>query len=282
MRLVKIEKTLNKHPPVISISIVSHGQINLVKNLLHDIAQHCQNLSVEIILTLNLEEKLPFSVEIFPFPISVICNSIPLGFGANQNQAFRYATGQFFCVLNPDIRLNQDPFPALLDCLQDPCVGVVSPLVFNELGSLEDCARRFPTPLKILCKAFGRCKGSDYEVKEKLIFPDWVGGMFMVFPSEIFTQLTGFDERFFLYYEDVDLCARLRLQGYEVVMCTNARVVHYAHRSSHQNFEYLKWHFTSMMQFFCSAVFLKIGCLKLKKLCVQILDIQVIKNQFKI
>jgi N-acetylglucosaminyl-diphospho-decaprenol L-rhamnosyltransferase len=267
-----MEKTITIRAVEISISIVSHGQINLIENLLHDIAEHCQMLSVEIILTLNLEEELPFSVSIFPFPISIISNSLPQGFGVNQNQAFRQASGQFFCVLNPDIRLNDDPFPALLDCLRDPSVGVVSPAVLNEFGELEDCARRFPTPLKILCKAFGGCKGSDYVVTDQPIFPDWVGGMFMVFPCEIFTQLSGFDERFFLYYEDVDLCARLRLQGYEVVMYANARVIHHAHRSSHQNFEYMRWHIMSMTRFFCSSVFLKTLCLKLKKRCIQIIS----------
>ena len=277
-----MEKIITKHATAISVSIVSHGQIHLIENLLHDIAQHCQALSVEIILTLNLKEEIPFSLQTFPFPINIIRNPMPQGFGANQNQAFRRATGQFFCVLNPDIRFNDDPFPALLDCLQDAAVGVVSPLVLNELGVLEDCARRFPTPLKILCKAFGRCKGSDYVVTDKPIFPDWVGGMFMVFPCEIFKCLNGFDERFFLYYEDVDLCARLRLQGHEVVMCTNAKVVHHAHRSSHQNYEYMTWHITSMMRFFCSVVFLKVFFINLKKLAFKYLDVQAIKNQFKI
>jgi N-acetylglucosaminyl-diphospho-decaprenol L-rhamnosyltransferase len=262
-----MDKIINHPPAAISISIVSHQQIHLIGDLLHDIAQHCRTLPVELILTLNLNEELPFLIAAFPFPITVIRNPTPQGFGANHNQAFIKASGQFFCVMNPDIRLNEDPFPALLACLQNPVAGVASPLVLNDSGILEDCARRFPTPFRILCKAFGRCKGIDYVVKDEPIFPDWVGGMFMVFPYEKYKRLSGFDERFFLYYEDVDLCARLRLQGDEVVLCPNAKVIHNAHRKSHQNFKYWKWHLTSMMRFFCSRIFLKVAYLNLKKLC---------------
>jgi N-acetylglucosaminyl-diphospho-decaprenol L-rhamnosyltransferase len=260
-----MEKIMAKHSTAISISVVSHAQIHLIECLLHDIDEHCQTLSLELILTLNLDEVLPFSVDIFPFPINVIHNSIPLGFAANHNQAFSYATGQFFCVMNPDIRLNNDPFPALLSCLQHSSVGVVAPVVLDEEGEMEDSARYFPTPFKILCKAFGKCKGSDYVVKDETIFPDWVGGMFMLFRSEIFKKLGGFNQRYFLYYEDVDLCARLRLQGYEVVLCPNAKIVHQARRSSHQDFKYLRWHMASMMRFFCSCVFVQTCWRKLTK-----------------
>ncbi|MDQ3267810.1 MAG: glycosyltransferase family 2 protein [Pseudomonadota bacterium] len=251
--------------PEISISVVSHAQIQLLEPLLHDIGQYCQVPLIELILTLNLDEILPFAIESFAFPIKIIRNPIPMGFATNHNQAFTCAAGQFFCVMNPDVRLNDNPFQVLLACLQDSVVGVAAPLVLSMSGEIEDSARRFPTPLKIFCKAFGRCKGSDYLVKNNPIFPDWVGGMFMLFPRQVFKKLGGFDQRYFLYYEDVDLCARLRLKGYEVAICPDAKVIHLARRSSHQNFKYLKWHLMSMMRFFCSFLYLKILWLRLAK-----------------
>ena len=144
-------------------------------------------------------------------------------------------------------------------------MGVVAPLVVAENGEMEDSARRFPTPFKILCKAFGGCKGSDYAVKNEIIFPDWVGGMFMLFRRGVFEKLGGFDERYFLYYEDVDLCARLRLQGYEVALCPDAKVIHHAHRSSHTSLKFMNWHLTSMARFFCSSPFVKICWRRLSK-----------------
>lgn len=249
----------------LTISVVSHGQIDLIASLLHDIDEHCRASSVELILTLNVEETLPFAADSFSFPIKIVRNPAPLGFAANHNQAFAHATGKYYCVMNPDIRFSKDPFPALLSCLQNPSIGVVAPVVIGESGATEDSARRFPTPLKILCKVFGGCRGSDYVVKDEVVFPDWVAGMFMLFRREVFEKLGGFDQRYFLYYEDVDLCARLRLHGYEVAMCPAAKVVHLAHRSSHRNLKYMKWHLASMLKFFFSPPFMKICWLRLKK-----------------
>jgi N-acetylglucosaminyl-diphospho-decaprenol L-rhamnosyltransferase len=248
---------------MISISVVSHGQISMVEILLHDINEYCHDLSLELILTLNLEEAVPFSLNAFSFPVKVLCNTKPFGFAANHNQAFAKAAGEFFCVMNPDIRLNNNPFSELLECQKYPSVGLVAPLVVGKSGNIEDSARLFPTPFKILCKIFGGCKGSDYVIKSEPVYPDWVGGMFMLFPHEVFEKLNGFNERFFLYYEDVDLCARLRIKGYEVVLCPSAKVIHDARRSSHSNFRYLKWHITSMLRFFCSIVFLQVCWSKL-------------------
>lgn len=262
-----MEKIASDHRADISISVVSHGQINMIANLLHDIETTCQILSMELILTLNIDETLPFAINSFSFPVKVIYNAKPLGFAANHNQAFGYAQGRYFCVINPDIRFNSNPLLPLMDCLKNTAVGVAAPAVLNELGAMEDSARHLPTPLKILCKAFGRCKGSDYLVRDVLIAPDWVGGMFMLFRSEVFNKLAGFNERYFLYYEDVDLCARLRLLGYEVILCPQAKVVHHAQRSSHRNFRYLKWHLASMMRFFCSMIFLRVCWQKLTSRC---------------
>lgn len=241
--------------PTTSISIVSHSQGSLVANLLADIEHFCACEKVCVVLTLNLPEQLPFTADSFSFSMKIICNTEPQGFAANHNQAFAQITGEYFCVMNPDIRFSSDPFPSLLECLKNPAVGVSAPLVLGETGEIEDSARHFPTPLKLLCKAFDGCKGGDYVVRDENIYPDWVGGMFMLFPREIFKQLGGFDQRYFLYYEDVDLCARLRLLRYEVVLCPKARVVHLAHRSSHRSFRYFRWHLNSLSRFFFSPVY---------------------------
>lgn len=257
-----MEKIAAEHATKISISVVSHAQIHLIESLLRDIDEHCRTLQLEVILTLNLEEALPFAADDFSFPLRVIRNPMPQGFAANHNQAFVHASGQFFCVINPDIRLSDNPFPALLACLKDLSVGVAAPMVLGESGKREDSARRFPTPFRIFCKAFGGCKGSDYVVSDAPIHPDWVGGMFMLFPRETFERLGGFDRHYFLYYEDVDICARLRLMDYEVALSPGARVIHHAQRSSHRNFRYLRWHLRSMARFFLSPVYWRLQCRK--------------------
>lgn len=243
---------------MISISVVSHGQGDLVGRVLADLAGFVDATRFEVILTKNIPERLPFSVEDLPYPVKIVENVSPKGFGANHNAAFRLAAGRGFCVMNPDIRLNDNPFPALLGCLDNPDIAVAAPLVLGIGGGVEDSARRFPSPAKILCKAMGGCKGSDYSITDSPIHPDWVGGMFMLFPASVFEKTGGFDEHYFLYYEDVDLCARLRLQGHEVILCPSAQVVHHARRSSHRNPRYLRWHFGSMARFFLSPVYWRV------------------------
>ena len=242
----------------ISISVVSHLQMALVAKLLGDLEAHCQGSNFELLLTLNLEEDPLVDPTGFSYPIRVVRNPRPIGFGANHNRAFAQATGKYFCVLNPDIRITNNPFPALLSCLNDCAAGVVAPLVLSEYGAIEDSARRFPSPLTILKKLFRRSPGHDYVTQAAPIAVDWVGGMFMLFSRDVFERLKGFDERYFLYYEDVDICARLELLGQRALICPLVSVVHHAQRASHRHFRYWRWHLTSMLRFFLSSVYWRV------------------------
>ena len=239
---------------MVSISIVSHGQGALVRDLLADLDAHCAG-AIEVLLTLNVPESLPFERAKFRFPLRVLNNRKAKGFGANHNAAFRESKTEFFCVLNPDIRLRADPFEQLTARLRDPAVGLAAPLVRSPAGGIEDSARRMPTPLSILRKALFGGSGPDYEIGTADLHPDWVAGMFMLFRRETFAAIGGFDERYFLYYEDVDLCTRLALAGKQVVYCPTVEAIHDARRESHRNVRYLRHHIASVLRFFSSAPF---------------------------
>lgn len=249
----------------LSVSIVSHLQAAMVKALLEDLDRFCHAYPLEVILTLNLPEPLDFDLSGFHFPVLLQHNASPKGFGANHNQTFGVASGDLFCVLNPDIRFSADPFPALIACLADNTVGVAAPLVLNAAGEVEDSARRFPTPFKIVCKALGGCKGIDYPISNQDLLPDWVGGMFLLFRRDVYEQLGGFDPRYFLYYEDVHLCARLGLSGLKVVLSPKTCVVHHAQRTSRRKVKYLAWHVQSMIRFFLSPVFRQVMWRKVRR-----------------
>lgn len=242
----------------ISLSVVSHGQMSLVLELLRDVGIHCQSERLEVILTLNVgAETLPVLDE-FVFPVCVIRNPVPRGFGANHNQAFAQARGTYFCVINPDIRLTSDPFPALIAELAAPQVGVAAPRVLGVDGRQEDSARSFPTPLAIARRVLTGRHVGVHTAQSLALVPDWIGGMFMLFAQPVYRELCGFDERYFLYYEDVDLCARLRLSGRSALLCQQASVIHAAQRSSHKSLRYLRWHLGSMLRFFTSATFMRL------------------------
>lgn len=247
---------IKSEKPEVSISVVSTSQLLLIQNLLHAIQEHCSNSSLELILTLNIDEPLPFDVDSFSFQIIVVRNVSRLGFAQNHNKAFSYAHGEYFCVINPDIRFNEDPFPALLKTLQSQSVAVVGPEILSPSGFVEDSARRFPSPATIVKRLFNTEQKNDYHpFAMETIYPDWIGGMFMLFRSDIYADLNGFDEKFFLYFEDVDLGARLRLKGLKVALNSEASVIHEAQRSSHRNLRYFKWHLSSAIKYFLSSTY---------------------------
>lgn len=239
---------------LISISIVSHQQMHLAVQLIADLQLYCLEENFEIILTSNVTEDLRINLKEFRFPIRFIENFTPKGFGENHNSALMRAQGDFFCVFNPDIRLRENPFPALVTLAQQPSVGVVAPRIFSTAGLREDSSRRFPTISELFLKACG-CGSQVVPDTSSLSSPDWVAGMFMLFPASVFRAIGGFDERFFLYYEDVDICARLALAGYKRLVSPEVAVVHDARRSSHRNLRFAMMHLRSIIRFFSSEVY---------------------------
>lgn len=245
----------------ISVSVASHGQWPLAKVLISDLQEYCSDLISEVIVTFNIPEDCDLHEIRLSFPLRAVHNEFPLGFGSNHNAAFKLATGDFFCVLNPDIRLSTNPFPALLGFARQSGVGVVAPRVVSTSGLREDSARGFPTLWELVRKFGG---GTSGVVPDESPFssPDWIAGMFMLFPRSVFEELHGFDERYFLYYEDVDLCARLALAGYKRLVCSDVTVVHDARRSSHANLRYAAMHLQSIVRFFSSDVYRQVRGLR--------------------
>lgn len=217
--------------------------VRLVASILN-----CPEVSL-VIVTRNVPEALDLPAD---ERIVVIDNPTPKGFSANHNAAFEYCRQPYFCSLNPDIELLANPFPKLIGLLeQDESVAIAAPLMLSTSGSLEDSVRNFPTVTSLLSKILSGADGS-YPVTEGQppFSPEWVAGMFMLFNSRNYARLGGFDESFFLYYEDVDICVRAWKAGMRVLVCPSVSVIHEARRDSHRSFRHLRWHLTSMARYF--------------------------------
>jgi len=236
----------------ICISIVSHGQANLINHLLQDLHKFSPN--VDIIITSNICENLKINRSFFPHAV-YIENTSPKGYGANHNAAFKFCRSKFFCVLNPDIRISQNPFSDLVDLFSNLKVGIVVPKITNTYGETEDSVRFFPTFFGLFLKFAKISKGIYPITIKKPYFVDWAAGMFLLFRSDAFSSVNGFDEKFFLYYEDVDICARLWKHGWKIMAHPGVSVVHNAQRTSRQRLDYLIWHLTSMFRYFYKYFF---------------------------
>ncbi|MBB5018083.1 hypothetical protein HNQ59_001368 [Chitinivorax tropicus] len=205
-----------------------------------------------VIVTLNVPETLALPDDA---RVLLIQNESPKGFGANHNAAFRHIENDprlhFFCPINPDVHLSGNPFPTLLATMDSLGAGLGVPLVLSGKGQMEDSLRRFPTPWMLLSKAVGGPDGRYHaQPGQAAFFPEWAAGMFMLFKNDTFARLKGFDEAFFLYYEDVDICVRAWKQKIRIVACPKVSIIHEAQRDSRRKFRYLYWHITSMMRFF--------------------------------
>lgn len=163
--------------------------------------------------------------------IKIIENGKNLGFGGGYNRGVHYAKGEYVLINNPDKMLEPDGIEQLLQKLQaDPKVGLVAPALVHPDGTYRLSPRAFPKPLDLLAKRtfIGRFMPSrlrrylqlDYDPKvEREV--DWVAGGCFLMRRDLYNQLGGFDEHFFLFFEDIDFCRRIGELGYTVLYAAN-------------------------------------------------------------
>jgi len=233
---------------MITLSVVSHGQGRLVERLFDDLARLRPKALAGVVVTRNIAEDWQAPTRIADCPVVVIDNRQPRGFGANHNAAFAQCKTPYFAVVNPDIRLTEDPFPSLLELMADAHLALVTPQILAPDGRREDFERALITPWGLVRRRLGATPAPTPAI-------DWLAGMFMVLRSSAYHAVGGFDERFFMYCEDADLCARLRLRDWRVAVCAQASVVHDAQRASHHSWRHLRWHLTSLLKFWLSSAF---------------------------
>lgn len=231
---------------MISVSIVSHGHGSMIPALVDQLLAFPQ--VKKIILTLNTPESIHV-----PSDSRLVCisNKEPKGFGENHNAAFEYCTTPYFCVLNPDISFLENPFPALLEDFSNPSVGLVAPIIKSLDGKIEDSVRHFITPFSLMRRYLSNDDGS-YPVVEggRSFYPEWVAGMFMLFKASTYKEIGGFDEGYYLYVEDVDICTRVWLSGNKVLANPMIAVIHDAQRASRANWRFMRWHISGLFRYF--------------------------------
>ncbi len=232
------------------VSIVSHGHRDAVLALLRDLAHHARHSVARVVLTLNVAEpglEEAAAVACTGLPLTVLRNDRPHSFGANHNAAFAKAqahAGAHFAVLNPDVRLHADPFPALCAALaRDARAGCAYPDQLDASGVPCNPPRPVPTPANLLRRYVG---GGELAQRA-----DWVNAAFAVFRASAYRALGGFDPGYRLYCEDVDLCLRLQLGGWRLARAACA-VQHAGCRASRGSAWHLYWHLRSLLRLWAS------------------------------
>jgi GT2 family glycosyltransferase/uncharacterized membrane protein len=194
--------------------------------------------------------------------VRLLSNGSNVGYARAVNQGIEAARGEHILVLNPDILLSEGGVDAALDYLRDcPECGLVGARLLDPGGEIQRSARRFYTLKTILLRRtpLGRLMPQHPELRAHLMLDDdlsrpgpvdWVMGAWMLVRREALEAVGGMDERFFLYFEDVDWCYRMWEAGFECHYLPGATFVHEYQRSSARAGSSMLHHVRSFLGFY--------------------------------
>lgn len=232
------------------VSVVSHGHGAHIQRLLECLASAPRARPSRVVLTLNIPEADPVAPAAgWPFALEMRRNARPLGFGSNHNRALAQAREAFVCVINPDVcwPAGEDPLDGLVSRAAGAGLALAYPCQVGEDGGLQDFERELPSVWNLLRrKLVGR-------VERRV---EWVNAACLVMRQDSWLRLGGFDEGFFMYCEDVDLCLRLRVQGGELRRA-DVCVVHAGQRASRRNLRHGAWHVASLLRLWSRPAYWK-------------------------
>jgi len=230
---------------MVSVVIVSYNTQEILRNCLDALFEHSKGVAMEVFVVDNDSHDGSAAMVKNDFPsVMLITNHENLGFAAANNQAFALARGRYIILLNPDayIRpLSLEHSIAFMD--RTPMCGLCGGKIISPEGRLEPSARRFPSALSKLLTMSG-LRGTfahspivNYHefggfAHDKPMEVDWVPGTFTIVRKKMLDEIGYFDERFYIYYEETDLCMRAKKAGWTIYFIPDAEVMHIGGASS--------------------------------------------------
>lgn len=248
----------------LSIVIVNFNVKHFLEQALVSILKATQGIETEIFVVDNASQDGSVAMVHEKFPtVKLIANTRNRGFGAANNQALKLATGEFVACINPDTIIQEDTFQVLFKYFSEhPKAGMLGCKVLNPDGTLQlACRRSFPTPWVAFTKISGL---SRYFPKSKLfgrynltyLDPDAsyeveaISGSFMLLRKTALDQVGYFDETWFMYGEDLDLCYRFREAGWKICYIADTKIIHFKGESSKQSdFDTIRLFYQAMSVF---------------------------------
>lgn len=220
----------------LSIIIVSYKSYSRLRQCLDALEQiNRDNLKTEILVINNCPGDYEWRNLLKNYStFQLVENSKNGGYGNGCNLGASIANGEFFLVLNPDTIVTEGALIKLVNFLRlNPTIKAVSCKQVNASGHESIAWGAFPAYNNltgILRKLLSTGYKSQIKRKEgfseHIFFPDWISGSAFLVRKDEYKNLNGFDEDFWMYYEDVDFCKRIRSAGGEIAFCTDATIEH--------------------------------------------------------
>jgi hypothetical protein len=180
-----------------------------------------------------------------------------LGFGNAHNLILNHISADFHLILNPDVVFESDVIPGLLQKFKtEKEVSFITPKVLNTNGEMQFVCRKNPTFFDLLNRKLFFSKKNIFENEyrnqnlEKSFYPNFIHGCFMLFKTEDLKTINGFDERFFLYMEDADICRKISNINKKILYFTEFQIVHNHQRGSAKSIKLFFYHLSSAIKYF--------------------------------
>ncbi|MBL7444827.1 glycosyltransferase family 2 protein [Escherichia coli] len=217
------------------ISTVSHNSDRIIveNNVLHSLSS-----TFEVVVKCNTKCTESLRSSALESNIHIIDGNYSRGFGDNNNIVFKYCKNNlgmrlddYFLILNPDVVIDVCTLEELLKRVANNSVNISTINLHKdlELKHTEGSIRRFPGVFTPLIAFLSGRNPDEYDKKSIYheTFVDWASGSFLLFKASVYEALDGFDERFFMYFEDVDICRRAKKHGYKLTYYPDLKATHF-------------------------------------------------------
>jgi GT2 family glycosyltransferase len=234
-----------RRPARVAIVIVSYNTRKLVRRCLESLQAWPPRTPLDVIVVDNASRDGSVEMLQSEFPaVRVVANRRNLGYSAAVNIGIEASSADYVLVLNPDIVIREGAIDRMVEFMDaNPEAGIAAAKLVNTDGSLQYSCRSFYTPMTLLMRRtpLGKLFPDSRIVRRHLMLDydhaaprivDWVIGACMLARRAAIEAVGGMDERFFLYFEDVDWCFRMSRQGWKVWYLPQAEMVHEHRRES--------------------------------------------------
>jgi GT2 family glycosyltransferase/lipopolysaccharide/colanic/teichoic acid biosynthesis glycosyltransferase len=251
----------------LSVIIVNYNVKELLDQCIESIIKASLNIKTEIIIVDNNSydgsaEYIRKKYSENPY-IKLIESNINLGFSKANNLGVKHASGEYILILNPDTLTQEDTLDKSLKYIKsNNDVGALTCKLILPNGKLDlACRRSFPTPSVAVYRILGLSKifpkskifgkyNLTYLDENKTYEVDAIVGAFMLMKRELYEKLNGFDEDYFMYGEDLDLCYRIKKAGYKIIYYPETSIIHYKGESTKKSStQYVKNFYGAMQTF---------------------------------
>ncbi|MED5475088.1 MAG: glycosyltransferase [Candidatus Neomarinimicrobiota bacterium] len=233
---------------MLSIIIVSYNVRSFLKQCLKSVYQSNISIPYEVIVVDNYSfDQSCRMIENDFKQVKLFRNKSNLGFSKAVNIGVNKSNGKYICLLNPDTVVKNNSLNELCKYIKNNSdIGVVGAKIINPDGTTQLASKRsFPSLWVGISKFFGLNSlfpnskifgkyNRTYSDEDKILNVDAVSGSCMVFSRNVFDKLNGFDESFFLYFEDTDFCTRAKDAGFKIIYNPTSKVIHFK-GESHKN-----------------------------------------------